>query len=74
VDDLIIAGDVGAGDVVELPGSGDAVLVKRVRLGQGGFILTVAPLGDSRPEAERLVTLTTRVRLRRHGHQRSLQA
>lgn len=67
MEDLIIAGDVAAGDVVELPGTSDAVLVKRVRLGQGGFILTVAPVDDSRPEAERVVTLATRVRLRKRG-------
>jgi len=50
-----------------LPDASDAVLVKKVRLGQGGFILTVAPVGDDRPEAERLVTLTTEIRLRKRG-------
>jgi hypothetical protein len=63
MEDVILAGDVDAGDVIVLPGSCDAVLVKRVRLGQGGFILTVAPVGDDRPEAERLVTLTTAISL-----------
>jgi hypothetical protein len=67
VDDVVLAGDVEAGDVVVLPDAGDAVLVKKVRLGQGGFILTVAPVGDDRPEAERLVTLTTEVRLHKRG-------
>jgi hypothetical protein len=67
VDDAVLAGDVEAGDVVVLPDAGDAVLVKKVRLGQGGFILTVAPVGDDRPEAERLVTLTTEIRLHRRG-------
>jgi hypothetical protein len=67
VDDAILAGDVDAGDVVVLPHAGDEVLVKRVRLGQGGFILTVAPVGDDRPEAERLVTLTTGIRLLKRG-------
>ena len=67
VDDVVLAGDVEAGDVVVLPDAGDAVLVKKVRLGQGGFILTVAPVGDDRPEAERLVTLTTEIRLRKRG-------
>ena len=69
MEDSIIAGDVDAGDVVVLPGTSDAVVVKRVRLGQGGFILTVAPVDDSRPEAERMITLTTRARLRIHGRQ-----
>jgi hypothetical protein len=64
---VVLAGDVDAGDVVVLPDASDAVLVKKVRLGQGGFILTVAPVGDDRPEAERLVTLTTEIRLRKRG-------
>ena len=67
MDDVVLAGDVDAGDVVVLPDASDAVLVKKVRLGQGGFILTVAPVGDDRPEAERLVTLTTEIRLRKRG-------
>jgi len=67
VEDLIFAGDVNAGDVVILPGASSAVLVKTVRLGQGGFIFTVAPLGDDRPQAEQLVTLTAGARLRKHG-------
>jgi hypothetical protein len=41
-----------------LPNARDAVLVKQVRLGQGGFILTVAPVDDDKSETERLVTLT----------------
>ena len=63
---MVLAGDVDAGDVIVLPDASDAVLVK-VRLGQGGFILTVAPVGDDRPEAERLVTLTTEIRLGKRG-------
>jgi hypothetical protein len=67
VDDVILAGDVDAGDVIVLPEANDAVLVKRVRLGQGGFLFTVVPVGDDRPEAERVVTLTTGVRLHKRG-------
>jgi hypothetical protein len=67
VEDLVFAGDVNAGDVVILPGASSAVLVKTVRLGQGGFIFTVAPVGDDRPQAEQLVTLTAGERLRKHG-------
>jgi hypothetical protein len=67
VENLVFAADVNAGDVVELPGTSGAVVVKTVRLGQGGFILTVAPLGDDRLQAERLVTLTASARLRKHG-------
>jgi len=64
---VVFAGDVNAGDVVILPGASSAVLVKAVRLGQGGFVLTVAPVGDDRPQAEQLVTLTAAARLRKHG-------
>ncbi len=67
MEDLVFAGDVNAGDVVVLPGASGAVLVKTVRLGQGGFIFTVAPVGDDRPQAERLVTLTAGMRLRKRG-------
>lgn len=62
---MVFAGDVNAGDVVVLPGASSAVLVKAVRLGQGGFILTVAPVDDDRPQAEQLVTLTAAARLRK---------
>ena len=69
MDDLIIAGDVEAGDLIVLPDSVDPVLVKRVRMGQGGFIFTVAPVGDDRPEGEQVVTLSTEVRLHKYGRQ-----
>ena len=67
VDDVILAGDVDAGDVIVLPDASDAVLVKKVRLGQGGFILTVAPVGDDRPEAESVVTLTAETSVHKVG-------
>ena len=62
---IILADDVDARDVIVLPGARDTVLVKEVRLGQGGFILTVVPADDDRPEAERLVPLTEGIRLRK---------
>jgi hypothetical protein len=65
VEAIILAGDINAGDVIVLPDARDAVLVKQVRLGQGGFILTVVPADDDGPEAERLVTLTAWTRLRK---------
>ena len=65
--DLVFAGDVNAGDVVVLPGASSAVLVKTIRLGQGGFIFTVAPVGDDRPQSEQLVTLSAGARLRKEG-------
>jgi hypothetical protein len=71
--DVVLAGDIGAGDVIVLPGARHAVLVKKVRLGQGGFILTVAPVGDDRPETERLATLTAGIRLHKVGRSAALQ-
>src|ERR1700753_3027896 len=44
--------------MIALPNTFEAVLVKQVRLGQGGFILMVVPVDDDRPGAELLVTLT----------------
>jgi len=65
VETLTLAGDVNAGDVVMLPNARDEVLVKQVRLGRGGFILTVVPVQDDTPEAERVVVLTAGARLRK---------
>jgi hypothetical protein len=65
VEAIILAGDAAAGNVIVLPDTRDAVLVKQVRLEQGGFILTVVPVDDDRPETERLVTLTAGIRLRK---------
>lgn len=62
---IILAGDVAAGDVIVLPDAPDTVLVKQVRLGQGGFILTVVPADDDKAGAERLVTLMAGIRLRK---------
>lgn len=68
MEDVVFAGDVNAGDVVTLPEASSAVVVKTIRLGQGGFIFTVAPVGDDRPQAEHLVTLTAGARLRKRSH------
>jgi hypothetical protein len=68
VEDVILDGDVDVGDVIVLPDADDAVLVSRVRLGQGGLIFTVTPAsGDSPDEEERPVKMTTEVRLRKRG-------
>ena len=53
------------GDVIALPDARDAGLVNQVRLGQGGFIVTVVSVDDDRPGAERLVTLAAGIRLRK---------
>ena len=65
MDNEILPGDLDAGDVIMLPGAPDELLVKAIRLGQGGFILTVAPADGDTPEAERVITLTAAAQLRR---------
>jgi hypothetical protein len=65
VEEEILPGDLDAGDIIKLPGSADELLVKAVRLGQGGFILTVSPTGGDASLAARVVTLTAAVYLRR---------
>jgi hypothetical protein len=66
---MILAGDVDVGDVIVVPDADDAVLVSRVRLGQGGLIFTVTPASGESPdkEHEEPVKLTTEVRLRSRG-------
>lgn len=67
MDNALLPGDVTAGDVIKVPGSDDAVLVKRVRLGRGGFIFTVGPVEARQPEAERTVTLAASAVLQKYG-------
>jgi hypothetical protein len=69
VEDVILAGDVNVGDVIVLPDADNAVLVSRVRLGQGGLIFTVTSVSGESPadEHEQPVKLTTEVRLRSRG-------
>jgi hypothetical protein len=65
VEEEILPGDLDTGDVIMLTGDGDELLVKAVRLGQDGFILTVSPAGDDTPGTERFITLTAATHLRR---------
>jgi hypothetical protein len=70
VEDHVLPGDVSTGDLITLPGSTDILEVRAVRLGQGGFILTVRSVRSvSTPGrgAEHTVTLITETRLLRHG-------
>jgi len=67
VEEAVLPGDVTAGDVIGLPGSPGEVLVRAIRLGQGGFILTVVAVGEAGAGPERTVTLTAGTRLSRHG-------
>jgi hypothetical protein len=67
VDDEVLPGDVSLGDIIALPGTDESLLVRRVCLGQGGFIFSVSAADDPSPESVRQVTLTARTRLRRLG-------
>jgi hypothetical protein len=67
VENVIQAGDVDVGDVIVLPGSDEQFLVAMVRLGQGGLVFTVRSADGGSAEEERLVKLTTEVRLRKRG-------
>jgi hypothetical protein len=64
VDELVMPGDLEAGDVIALPDSDGQFRVMTVRLGQGGFIVRLAPAIGSAPGAEHEVTLTVAARLR----------
>ena len=72
VDELVKPGDLEAGDVIALPDSADQFRVMTVRLGQGGFILRLAPVNGSASGPEREVTLTVAARLRLCGRIRAL--
>jgi hypothetical protein len=67
VDELVRPGDLEAGDVVALPGEAGRFRVLAIRLGQGGFILTVASAEGSRSGAERQITLTADTQLLKYG-------
>jgi hypothetical protein len=71
VDELVLSGDIEAGDVIELPDEARRFRVMTVRLGHGGFILRVAPAEGPGPRTEREVTLTAAARLRRYGRVRA---
>ena len=56
MEEEVLPGDLDAGEVIMLSGARHELLVKAVRLGQGGFILTVTPIDDDTPGAEQLIT------------------
>jgi hypothetical protein len=67
VEDAVLPGDLTAGDLIVLPDAQEEVLVRAVRLGHGGFIITVSPAHDDTPGAQRNVTLTFATALLRRG-------
>jgi hypothetical protein len=67
VAETVVPGELAAGDVIALPGAGAELLVESVRLGQGGFILTVSTAGAAEPGDQQVITLTAATSvLRRH--------
>jgi hypothetical protein len=70
VPDTVLPGDLDPGDVIALDGSQDRMLVVAIRLGSGGFVLTVAPLRGGRPGPERQLTLTASTPVRKRGRAR----
>jgi hypothetical protein len=67
VADTVLPGDLNAGDVIALPDEDGDLVVEAVRLGQGGFLLTVSALNDAGSAATRVVTLTAVTRVSRRG-------
>jgi hypothetical protein len=67
VNDEVLPGDVGAGDIIALPGTDEGLLVRKVSLGQGGFIFLVSAADEPSADRAREVTLTAQTRLRRLG-------
>jgi hypothetical protein len=67
VNEEVLPGDVGVGDIIALPGADEGLVVRRVRLGQGGFIFSVSAPDDPSSEVVRQVTLTARTPLQRLG-------
>jgi hypothetical protein len=72
VGDEVLPGDVVVGDVIVLPGADENLVVRMVRLGQGGFIFSVSAAGDPSPDSVYQVTLTARTRLQRLGRVHNL--
>jgi len=67
VADSVLPGDLNAGDVIALPGEDGDLIVEAVRLGQGGFLLTVSALNPADSAATRVVTLTAATPVSRRG-------
>ena len=68
--DTVLPGDLDPGDVIAVPDSEGELLVIAVRLGSGGFVLTVAPLTNGRQGAERQLVPTASTPVSRHGRAR----
>lgn len=56
--------------MIAVDGAEEELLVTAVRLGSGGFVLTVAPLRRGRPGLERQLTPTAGTPVRKRGRAR----
>ena len=56
--EAILPGDLSAGDLIALSGQDDELVVRAIRLGRGGFLVTVSDLKSPSPGTERIITLT----------------
>jgi hypothetical protein len=63
VADTVFPGDLNPGDVIALPDVVGELIVKQVRLGRGGFLLTVSE--HSTPTADDVIVLTARTPVER---------
>jgi hypothetical protein len=67
VAEAVLPGDLIAGDVITLAEEDCELVVRAVRLGQGGFLLTVSDLKSSPPAAESVITVTAATPVFLHG-------
>ena len=70
--DVVLPGDLESGDLIVLPNGEDELIVVAVRLGHGGFMLTVTPSrpGGIRPAGSRpelVITLPAGAEVHRIG-------
>jgi hypothetical protein len=67
VADTVLPGDLNVGDVITLPEVDGELVVELIRLGHGGFVLTVSTRNGAAPGAEKVITLTAWTRVSRRG-------
>jgi len=72
VADVVLPGDLESGDLIVLPNGQDELIVLAVRLGHGGFLLTVSPsrlggIPPGRSRVELVITLPVGAEVRRIG-------